>query len=144
MQDAGSERVQQAMDSVQQALGRIAALAHILPSELAGTSLAAMAERLYLERRRREEYFPAGLFGEPAWDLILALFVARDEGRRLTIAEAYEAAKVKPAAGRKLLARMECQGMIRRSPDQQDRRKRFVGLTDDGTERLTDYLTRLI
>jgi DNA-binding MarR family transcriptional regulator len=144
MQDAGSERVQQAMDSVQQALGRIAALANILPSALAGTSLAAMAERLYLERRRRDEYFPAGLFGEPAWDLILALFVARDEGRRLTVAEAYEAAKVKPAAGRKLLARMESQGMIRRSAGQQDRRKKFVGLTDDGTERLTDYLTRLI
>jgi hypothetical protein len=144
MQDTSSQRIQQAIDSVQHALGRIAALANILPSTLAGASLAAMAERLYLERRRRNEYFPPGLFGEPVWDLMLALFIAREEARRLTIAEAYEAAGVKPAAGRRLLMRMERAGLVARTPDQQDRRKRYVGLTQNASERLADYLTRIL
>jgi DNA-binding MarR family transcriptional regulator len=141
MQDASSEKIHQAIDSVQHALGRIAALASILPTTLAGTTLAAMAERLYQDRRRRAEYFPAGLFGEPAWDLMLALFVAREEGRRLSIAEAYEAAAVKPAAGRRLLAKMEQVGLVSRSGGQEDRRKHYVGLSQNAHERLSDYLT---
>jgi DNA-binding MarR family transcriptional regulator len=144
MQDASTEKIHQAIDSVQQALGRIAALASIMPSTLAGTTLAAMAERLYQERRRRDDYFPSGLFGEPAWDLILALFIAREEGRRLTIAEAYEAAAVKPAAGRRLIARLERTGMVARSSGQEDRRKRFVQLTPNAADRLRDYLTRMM
>jgi len=144
MQDAGSEKIQQAIDSVQQALGRIAALANVLPSSLAGASLAAMAERLYLERRRRDDYFPAGLFGEPVWDLMLALFIAREEGRRLSIAEAYEAARVKPAAGRRLLAKMEKSGLVARMAGQEDLRKRYVALTPNAAERLSDYLTRIL
>ena len=144
MQDVSSEKIHQAIDSVQHALGRIAALASILPSALTGTTLAAMAERLYQERRRREEYFPHGLFGEPAWDLILALFVALEDGRSLSIAEAYDAAAVKPAAGRRLIARLERSGMVTRTFGQEDRRKRYVQLTANASERLTDYLTRLL
>ena len=144
MQDAGSEKIQQAIDTVQHALGRIAALASVLPSSLAGASLSAMAERLYLERRRRDDYFPAGLFGEPVWDLMLALFVAGEEGRRLSIAEAYEAARVKPAAGRRLLNRMEKSGLVARMAGQEDLRKRFVALTPNASERLSDYLTRIL
>ena len=144
MQEASSEKIHQAIDSVQDALGRIAALASILPSALTGTTLAAMAERLYQERRRREDYFPPGLFGEPAWDLILALFMAREEGRWLSVAEAYEAAAVKPAAGRRLIARLERSGMVARIRGQEDRRKRYVQLTANASERLTDYLTRLL
>jgi DNA-binding MarR family transcriptional regulator len=144
MQDASSEKIHQAIDTVQHALGRIAALASILPSSLAGTTMAAMAERLYQERRRRDDYFPSGLFGEPAWDLILSLFVAREEGRRLTIAEAYEAAAVRPAAGRRLIARLERTGMVARSSGQEDRRKRFVQLTTNAHDRLRDYLSGLM
>ena len=144
MQDAGSEKIQQAIDTVQHALGRIAALASVLPSSLAGASLSAMAERLYLERRRRDDYFPAGLFGEPVWDLMLALFVAGEEGRRLSIAEAYEAARVKPAAGRRLLNRMEKSGLVARMAGQDDLRKRFVALTPNASDLLRDYLTRIL
>ena len=144
MQDAGSQKIQQAIDSVQHALGRIAALANVLPPSLAGASLAAMAERLYLERRRRDDYFPAGLFGEPVWDLMLALFIAREEGRRLNIAEAYDAAGVKPAAGRRLLARMEGSGLVTRSGGQQDLRRRYVSLTPNASDRMSDYLTRIL
>jgi hypothetical protein len=38
-------------------------------------ALAAYAENLYQERRRRVRHFPQHLFAEPAWDILLDLFV---------------------------------------------------------------------
>lgn len=43
------------------------------------------AARLLLEsRRRRDQAFNPGLFGDPAWDLLLAVYVCEAEGRMLT------------------------------------------------------------
>ncbi len=144
MPEANYQMLQRADVSIQHALGHIAALAAILPSELTETALRAMAERLYSERRRRDGYFPAGLFGEPAWDLTLALFVAREEGREVSLAEACEAAGVGRTAGRRLLAKMEEAELVARTTGRADRRRQCVALTDNGAERLTDYLTGLL
>lgn len=39
------------------------------------------AAQLYIERRRRAAWFDAGLFWEPAWDLLLYLYDATESGR---------------------------------------------------------------
>lgn len=101
-----------------------------------------MAERLYAERRRRDEFFPAGVFGEPAWDLLLALFVAREKGVCIILSAAYRVAGVSDTTGRRLLDALEAKGLIsrRRAPD--SRKSRLIELTDDGRERLVGYLTQ--
>lgn len=38
------------------------------------TELKRLASKLYDDRRRREQLFDSALFGEPAWDMLLALF----------------------------------------------------------------------
>jgi len=144
MQQHDSLLIEEAMVSVRQALSRIASLSKAWPGGRAGLTLCAMAERLYSERRQRDALFPSGLFGEPAWDLLLALFVAEEEGRALDVAAAFEAAHIKPSAGRRLIARLESIGLIHREADVADRRRRIVGLTEDARERLADYLTRLL
>lgn len=45
---------------------------------------AAMASAMLQFRRRRAEVLPSELFGEPAWDLLLELFLADAQSRRLT------------------------------------------------------------
>ncbi len=45
-------------------------------------------------RRARSEFFPAELFHEPAWDLLLELFVADAHGHRLTGRQVCERIKV--------------------------------------------------
>jgi DNA-binding IclR family transcriptional regulator len=71
--------------------------------------------------------------GEPVWDLLLAMLIARVDGRTLTAAEAFEAAGVKRSAGRRVVAEMEAHGLI-------ERLGRRLRLTDAAAGRLTDYL----
>jgi len=100
----------------------------------------ASAERLYAERRRRDALFPDSLFGEPAWDLLLALFTAREKGQDIILANAYHAARVSDTTGRRLLDQLEREGLISRRRAPGSRKTRLVELTQDGVERLTDYL----
>lgn len=106
----------------------------------AGQSLRTVAERLYLERRRRDEYFPVGLFGEPAWDLLLSLFIAGDDGREVPLEEAYRAAKVEPEDGPALIDRLVNKDLVARSRT----RRNSITLTPHGMDRLSDYLADLI
>lgn len=144
MQETSSQKLQEAAVSVQQALGRIALLVSALPPAITGISLYTMAERLYSQRRQRDRYFPPSLFGEPAWDLLLALFIAHEEGRELSVAEACKAAGVGSRAGRTWLAKLEDAGLIALGQGKGDRRQGSVGLTQDGLERLSEYLMRLL
>jgi hypothetical protein len=106
------------------------------------TIARAWADRLYAERRRRDTLFPDGLFGEPAWDLMLALFTAREKGQAMILCKAYRAAGVTDTTGRRLLDRMEEEGLITRRRAPRSRKMRVVELTDAAAERLIDYLAR--
>lgn len=139
MEDIDSAKLQAALAIMRQASARLALLTDPLSPE-AGQSLRAVAERLYAERRRRDEYFPAALFGEPAWDLLLALFIAHDEGRHVPLQEAYAAAKVDPSEGPALVDRLIASGLVTRSHN----RWNAILLTDQGMDRLGDYLADLI
>ena len=101
----------------------------------------ARADHLYAERRRRDDLFPDGLFSEPAWDLMLALFIARDKGQTLILCKAYRAAGVSDTTGRRLLDRMEADGLVTRRRAPRSRKMRVVELTDEAVRRLIDYLT---
>jgi len=102
----------------------------------------ARAERLYAERRRRDDLFPDGLFGEPAWDLLLAMFVARERGQPMILCRAYKAAGVSDTTGRRLLDRMEEDGLITRRRAPRSRKMRIVEMTELAEEKLLDYLAR--
>jgi hypothetical protein len=106
------------------------------------TTARAWAERFYAERRRRDALFPDGLFGEPAWDLLLAMFVAREKNQAMILCKAYKAAGVTDTTGRRLLDRMEADGLITRRRAPRSRKMRIVELTELAVERLTDYLAK--
>ena len=144
MQEASSEKIAAALVIVRQAMARIDALSDGVGQGAAGTTLRAVAERLYLERRKRDEHFPGGLFGEPAWDLLLALFIAREEGRELNLEQACRAAGVGKGAGRALIGRMEAAGLVARNPAGPGRRGLSPCLTKQAVERLSHYLADLI
>lgn len=145
MRSADSQRLRDALAAAQHTLDNVAAMAGLAAAHrrFCGTP-RAMAERLLLERRKRDALFPADLFGEPAWDLLLALFIARDEDRSMTVAEAYGAAGVAPAAGRTLLAKLEESRLITRCSRSRRRNADLINLTDEGAERLVDFLAWLL
>ena len=138
MQDDLAEKIRAALIIVQRAMAQIEALPLHPHHALTGLSLRGMAETLALERRMRAEHFPPALFGEPAWDLMLALFVAREDGRSFTLADACLAARVSPRAGRRLLETMQLEGLVEPVTAQRDRQG--VRLTAFAAERLSAYL----
>lgn len=140
MQAANHEKVAAAVAIVRDAIAKVAALTDALDREHSGTSLRAVADRLYSERRKRDVHFP-GLFGEPGWDLLLGLFIAWEDGREVTWDEACTLARIGPREAPALLARLEDERLVRcTSTGGRD----LVALTEHGAERLTDYLADLI
>lgn len=131
------------MAIVRQAMVRVNLLMKSISPE-SGRTLRAVAERLYAERRRRDSSFPSGLFGEPAWDLLLALLIADDDGRDLTLPEACSAARVNRKAGLAVIDRLAAAGLVRQVRARQDRRRSAVALTPAGIDRLNEYLVELI
>ena len=91
-----------------------------------GKDRAALAAADILKvRRARSRFLPPELFHEPAWDLLLELFVADAEGRRLTGRDVSDSADVAPSVMSRWLKHLSKIGLI-------------VG---DGTGNLEDELT---
>lgn len=103
--------------------------------------LLSLARGIYDSRRLRARVFSAALlFGEPAWDFLLDLFIAELEGKPLSVTAACIGAAVPTSTGLRWLAILEDQGLIRRENDPRDARRVFLHLTEDGFERMTSYL----
>jgi len=94
----------------------------------------SLAREVYLGRRKRERFLAADLFGEPTWDILLDLYIATGEGRRVPTTSACIGANVPPTTALRWLRILENRGLIAREDDGQDGRRTFVGLTVVGIE----------
>lgn len=94
--------------------------------------LSRLAYREYQDRSKRAAYFDLSLFGEPAWDLLLDLFIARVSGLRISITSACIAAQVPSTTALRWLKVLERRGLIVRDGDELDQRRSWVELTDRG------------
>lgn len=99
-----------------------------------------LARMLYAERRRRDRTFPTDIFGEPSWDILLDLFVARGEGRRVPTTSACIGAHVPPTTALRWLRLLEGQGLIEREEDERDGRRTFVRLSTKGMDLVGNFL----
>lgn len=81
-------------------------------------------------RRRRTVLFPYGLFADPAWDILLDLFVARAEGRAICVTSACIASGVPATTALRWLKCLEQREMIVRRSDKYDGRRVYIRLTD--------------
>jgi DNA-binding transcriptional ArsR family regulator len=105
-------------------------------------ALAWLATEELNERRRRNSVFNPELFGEPAWDILLDLFVAKVRARKISVTSACIAADVPPTTALRWLTVLEQHGLIRRMNDEFDLRRTWVTLTDEGFRRFTTYLRK--
>jgi len=94
--------------------------------------LAAAAARVYRLRRSRARHFPEGIFGEPAWDILLDLFVHHAAHKRVSITSACIASAVAPTTGLRWIKVLEHLDLIRRSASTGDRRVNYLELTSAG------------
>lgn len=106
----------------------------------ANAALALLAEEAYQARRRRARHLPARLLGEPAWDILLKLYIASGRGQVLSVSNACRAADAPTSTALRWLHHLAAEGLVERSADETDARRHHVRLTGLGIERMTAYL----
>ena len=107
-------------------------------------SVAAPFVRAILKRRRdRERYFPAELFSDPAWDMLLDLSAARLERRSVSVSSLCIAAAVPTTTALRLIRNLCDVGMFERTTDPDDLRRGIISLSDATAERMLAYLAAI-
>lgn len=99
--------------------------------------------RRYLKmRRERERLFP-GLFGDPAWDMLLLLYVYRAANIPLQVSAIAGLANVAGTTSLRYLDLMIERELIVRSPDPHDRRRIWLVLTPKAETLIEEWLFTL-
>lgn len=114
-----------------------------LPERTARAHLA-LARELYSARRRRERFFPADLFGEAAWDILLDLYIARHEKREVATTSACIGAYVPPTTALRWLRHLMEHDYVHREDDGKDRRRTFVRLSAKGNAAMDAFLANML
>ncbi|WP_422059835.1 winged helix DNA-binding protein [Sphingopyxis sp.] len=91
---------------------------------------AALARAIVQRRRLRSEFLPPTLFAEPAWDMLLDLYAAHHEGKRVSVSSLCIAAAVPSTTALRSIEGMTEQGCLVRERDPDDGRRIFVALSD--------------
>ncbi|QXT34858.1 hypothetical protein KV697_13845 [Sphingomonas sanguinis] len=110
-----------------------------------GDSQEAVARMLYEQRRMRAEAFGdhSTVFVEPAWDLLLDLFLARAEGRIVSASATSIGACVPPTTALRCVGALRRRGLVTTRPHPTDRRMKVVELSPDGAAMVERYLSML-
>ncbi len=94
-------------------------------------------------RRLRERFFDAGLFADPAWDMLLDMMAAHLDNSRVSVSSLCIAAYVPPTTALRWIKVMTEQGIFERRADSEDGRRVFVALSDNAYRAMQDYLRTL-
>jgi DNA-binding MarR family transcriptional regulator len=106
-------------------------------------ALIKRARQLLNDRRRRTRHLGQAIFGEPAWEILLILYVEHDR-RRLTVSNLTGASGVPASTVLRWLAYLDSQGLTIRSDHPTDARISYVDLTEKGLEALDSYFSETL
>lgn len=107
-------------------------------------STVQLARRTFLARRARGRFFVGGaMFGEPAWDMLLALYIT-ESSERQSVTNLVGLSGVPSTTALRWIDHLVDQGFASRRPHMTDRRMCFIEITDKGRERLDAYFSTLL
>ncbi len=106
---------------------------------------ALMARKAYDVRRTRGTFFgDPDLFGEPAWDILLDLYVAHVDDKSVSVSSACIGSAAPPTTGLRWLGVLAEQGLILREQDPEDQRRVLVRLSDTGLKSMDRYFEEVV
>ncbi|AWW74686.1 MarR family transcriptional regulator [Erythrobacter sp. KY5] len=104
------------------------------------TIYAEFAREAYTMRRRRGTIFDnQELFGEPAWDILLDLYIAHVENKTVSVSSACIGSAAPPTTGLRWLGVLTEEGLIVREHDPEDQRRVLVRLTERGLAAMDEH-----
>lgn len=101
-----------------------------------------IAEAILQSRRLREDLFGAEMFADPAWDMLLHLFVNAERGRAVPVSYLCVASGVPQSTALRWVDTLARVGMVTRRPDPRDARRNLVELTDEAIRLMRVQLRR--
>lgn len=104
---------------------------------------AVLLREIIKQRRLRESFFQSDLFADPAWDILLDLKAAEQEGQHVSVSSLCIAAAVPPTTALRWITAMTQSGMLERRQDPMDARRVFIALSAETSAKLDDCLVAL-
>jgi hypothetical protein len=151
--DRSSERLRHLSDEVSRIASTLARLSANSPAfrpgldaQLGGDvpDISAEAVRSVIRARRlRDRYFPAELFADPAWDMLLDLLQAEIAQLRVPVSNLCLAAAVPATTALRWLKSMVAEGLFVRRADPLDGRRVLVELAPEASRSLRLYFAEL-
>jgi DNA-binding MarR family transcriptional regulator len=103
-------------------------------------ALMEIAQGMYVRRRARQRHLPDFMFGEPAWDMMLALYVTADSEPRHTVSNVVRLGGAPPTTGLRYISALEQSGLIVRRPCDVDLRIVYLELSKKGSQAMDQYM----
>ncbi|HWJ69440.1 MAG TPA: MarR family transcriptional regulator [Sphingobium sp.] len=100
----------------------------------------AEVRQLIRARRMRDQFLPAALFADPAWDMMLDLLAARLSGQNVSVSSLCIAASVPPTTALRWIRQLTDRAVFARIDDPADGRRVFIQLTDSAAEAMLGWV----
>ena len=110
-----------------------------IPANVSPQSVVT-ARRMVRERLRRNHHFDAALFADPAWDMMLDLFIAEAEGRETPVMNLCLSSQVPETTTLRWVKTLEHAGIVIRRKDEHDQRRVLIRLSSEAAKSLAAYL----
>ena len=114
------------------------------PRKLPEQNLTAIAERVYRVRRRRDALmtarFGGEIFSDPAWDIILDLYIHNSKNQDVSVTSVCSASMVPITTALRYITVLSERGLIERSKKPKDGRSYLLRLTPEAIRIVEDLL----
>lgn len=94
-------------------------------------------------RRLRDQHFTPELFADPAWDMLLDLYAARLERKRVSVSSLCIAAAVPPTTALRWIGTLHDAGLFEREADPGDRRRAHIMLSSRAADAMRGYFAAI-
>lgn len=104
-------------------------------------SHSKLVRKILKSRGRRTSLFSERLFGEPAWDMLLELYLAELEQQRISIGSLCIGSRVAATTALRWIRALECEGLITRTSDPLHGRRILVRLVPEAVSAMHTYFS---
>jgi DNA-binding MarR family transcriptional regulator len=108
-----------------------------------GQVLREDAAKVQFSRNLRRKDLDSAILGEPAWDILLALFIVHNDKRRMNVGELAKVTHTPLTTTVRWVGALEERELAQRRPNPFDQRVVQVELTDKGRRAMESYFMRM-
>jgi DNA-binding MarR family transcriptional regulator len=113
------------------------------PVHSARTGTEEAVRLIIRNRAERVRFLPTNLFADPAWDMLLDLYLSDILSKRTSVSSLCGASNVPMTTALRWISALDREGLIGRSQDRNDGRRSFIALSEAGLARMDDYFDSL-